>query len=86
MKKKKQISERLPASTFIVLSGLISAIASGAGALAISLAFEYVSFNISWYIFVTIAWLPMIFIVLWQSFLLKYQFGWSATQWLEFRL
>lgn len=82
MKKKKQLSERLPASIFIILSGLISAIASGAGNLATSLAFESLSFNISWYILVAIAWLPTIFIIIGQSFLLKYQFGWSAIKWL----
>lgn len=82
MKKKNQHTERLPASMFILLSGMISAIISSAGFFASKLIIESTSFNVNWYIFAIIAWLPIILLIIGESFLFKYQFGWSAIKWL----
>ncbi len=82
MKKKKQLSERLPASTFILLAGLISALASGTGALLNGLTIEIISLNFYWYLFVLSTMLPTILIIIGQAFLFKYQFGWSAIKWI----
>lgn len=82
MKKKKQLSERLPASTFIILSGLISALTISAGISASKLIFDFTSFNVSRYFFIFVTKIPTMFIIIGQSFLLKYQFDWSVIKWL----
>ncbi len=83
MKKKKRLSEPLPVYGFILLSMLVYGLAQGIGVLMLSsqnIAFALQDILGFYYIFFELA--PIIFLLIGQAFLFKFQFRWSASRWL----